>query len=161
MPDSPSIMTDWASSRVRATRAMRRAAPSSTCARTHSAPVRVFPKPRPARIIQVSQSPGGGNWDSLAWRGQAYFNSMAARLCLWRLRIMVPRQAALCDLGRCPRWPATLDTRSAPLNVLRVSVSNDILCIRLFAVGVGRVDLGEFLSSAFFDLWPLLLPLDP
>src|SRR3546814_2175122 len=29
--------------------------------RTHSAPVRVLPKPRPARISQTRQPPGGGN----------------------------------------------------------------------------------------------------
>ena len=34
----------------------------STWARTHSAPARVFPAPRPPRITQDRQSPAGGNW---------------------------------------------------------------------------------------------------
>ena len=72
MPDSPSIMTDCASSRARATRAMRVARLFSTWVRTHSAPVRVFPNPRPARMSQVSQSPSGGSWESRAWSDQSY-----------------------------------------------------------------------------------------
>jgi hypothetical protein len=36
-------------------------APSATRILTHSAPVRVFPKPRPAFTSHQSQSPGGGS----------------------------------------------------------------------------------------------------
>ena len=51
MPDGPSTMTSRVSAAVGPTRAMRRR-PASTCALTHSAPLRVLPKPRPARSIQ-------------------------------------------------------------------------------------------------------------
>jgi hypothetical protein len=34
--------------------------PAATCIRTHSAPARVLPKPRPARINQRRHSPSGG-----------------------------------------------------------------------------------------------------
>ena len=39
----------------------RPASPPSTCARTHSAPARVLPAPRPPRMTQVVQSPSGGS----------------------------------------------------------------------------------------------------
>ena len=44
----------------------RRALPEATMARTHSAPVRLLPQPRPARMSQVRQSPGGGSWSGRA-----------------------------------------------------------------------------------------------
>src|SRR5262249_4916290 len=68
-PLSPSTMTLLASSAVGATSAIRRATPETTEARTNSAPVRVLPKPRPARSSQTRQSPGGGNCSS---RAQAF-----------------------------------------------------------------------------------------
>src|SRR5690606_1523882 len=39
--------------------------------RTHSAPARVLPEPRPPRISQVVQSPRGGSWASRAQSGQS------------------------------------------------------------------------------------------
>src|SRR5262249_14202778 len=43
-------------------RATRRACPASTRLRTHSAPERVLPQPRPASASQVRQFPLGGRW---------------------------------------------------------------------------------------------------
>src|ERR1700691_4027679 len=40
---------------------MRLAAPASARSSIHSAPLRVFPLPRPAQKIQIVQSPSGGN----------------------------------------------------------------------------------------------------
>ena len=44
-----------------------------TCDRTHAAPVRVLPKPRPARINQQNQSPSGASWLGRAKCGQSNF----------------------------------------------------------------------------------------
>jgi len=60
MPDSPSTMTSRASAAVGATRAIRLHWPVSILCRTHSAPVRVLPNPRPARISQTNHSQPGG-----------------------------------------------------------------------------------------------------
>ena len=58
----------------------------------------------------------------LVWGiGYRGYQIMAAAVCDWDM-----------DFGRS----ATLDTRSAPVSVLRVSASRDILCIRGFAVFV-------------------------
>ena len=67
MPDGPNTITSRASSSVSPTRATRELVPGSpglppsTCARTHSAPARVLPAPRPPRMTQVVQSPSGGS----------------------------------------------------------------------------------------------------
>ena len=37
--------------------------------------MRVFPKPRPARMSQESQSPSGGSWESRECSDQKYFSS--------------------------------------------------------------------------------------
>src|SRR5215813_9254484 len=50
MPDSPSTITRRASAAVGPTRAMRRR-PALTSARTHSAPLRVLPKPRRRQLF--------------------------------------------------------------------------------------------------------------
>ena len=70
MPESPWIIMSRTSCGVLATRAILRDAPDSTRARTHSAPVRVLPKPRPARSSQMRQGSSDGIWLSLAQRGQ-------------------------------------------------------------------------------------------
>ncbi len=57
MPDSPSTIVSRASAAVGATRAMRPTL--SFCSRTHSAPTRVLPQPRPVMVIQIGHSPGG------------------------------------------------------------------------------------------------------
>ena len=49
------------------TKATRRAVPPATRSRTHSTPVRVFPKPRPARTSHVRQSDSGGRWAAWPW----------------------------------------------------------------------------------------------
>ena len=61
IPDSPSTIMSRASAAVGAINATRLRSPLSTCERTHSAPVLVLPNPRPVRIIQIAQSPAGGN----------------------------------------------------------------------------------------------------
>ena len=68
-PESPSIITSRTSAGVLATSAMRPDVPDSTRERTHSAPVRVLPNPRPAMSSQTDQSPGGAIWLSRAQRG--------------------------------------------------------------------------------------------
>ena len=71
-PDTPSIITARTSASVSPTSAMRAcrrwrsAARRAPCARTHSAPARVLPAPRPPRISQVLHGPppcaaAGGN----------------------------------------------------------------------------------------------------
>ena len=71
-------MTSRASAAVGATRAMRRTLLDSAWARTHSAPVRVLPQPRPARTSQTSQSPSGGTWEGRAQVGQSHSRASAA-----------------------------------------------------------------------------------
>src|SRR5690606_26817636 len=72
MPLSPITITSRAWSKVSPTSATRRARPGasgvapSTWARTHSAPARVLPAPRPPRITQLFQSPAGGSWCGIA-----------------------------------------------------------------------------------------------
>jgi len=61
IPLSPSTMTDLASFREEDTRAMRASELFSAIMRTHSAPALVLPKPRPARMSQLRQSPIGGS----------------------------------------------------------------------------------------------------
>lgn len=61
-PLSPSTITARASASEEDTSAIRAAGWLSAIIRTHSAPERVLPNPRPASIIQTRQSPGGGSW---------------------------------------------------------------------------------------------------
>lgn len=61
IPEGPLTIVSRASADVGATSAMRRAAPDSTRSRMNSAPARVLPNPRPARISHQSQPPGGAN----------------------------------------------------------------------------------------------------
>jgi len=67
MPLSPNTITSRTWSKVSPTSATRRALPGSsgrapsTCARTHSAPARVLPAPRPPMITQLFQAPAGGS----------------------------------------------------------------------------------------------------
>ncbi len=72
-PETPSTITLRASAKFSATKAMRASSPpgSLTSWRTHSAPARVFPAPRPPNRIQLVQAPPpcasfGGNWSSRA-----------------------------------------------------------------------------------------------
>ena len=60
-PLSPSTITARASASEAETSAIRASGLSSAIIRTHSAPARVLPKPRPAMIIHTRQSPGGGS----------------------------------------------------------------------------------------------------
>src|SRR5712692_867236 len=62
IPLSPSTITLRASAAVSATNAIRPQRCLSTCSRTHSAPLRVFPNPRPAKISHTRQFPSGANW---------------------------------------------------------------------------------------------------
>src|SRR5215469_2592730 len=62
-------MTSRASAAVGATSATLSAAPANTRLNTNSAPVRVLPQPRPARISQIAQGSGGANWFGLAVAG--------------------------------------------------------------------------------------------
>src|SRR5712692_1063156 len=62
IPLSPSTITLRASAAVSATNAIRPQRCRSTCSRTHSAPLRVFPKPRPAKISHTRQFPSGASW---------------------------------------------------------------------------------------------------
>ena len=64
--NSPETITSRPSAAVGATIATRRALPASISALTYSAPVRVFPNPRPATSIQIDQLPGGGSCDGRA-----------------------------------------------------------------------------------------------
>lgn len=71
MPDSPSTITSRTSAAVGATKAIRRLRPDSTSALTHSTPVLVLPKPRPASNSQVRQSVAGGIWFGRAQKNQS------------------------------------------------------------------------------------------
>jgi len=70
MPLSPSTITARASRIELATSAMRAEPSDKAMRRTHSAPARVLPKPRPAITSQVRQSPGGGICSARAQNGQ-------------------------------------------------------------------------------------------
>ena len=74
-PDSPSIMTSRTSAAVAPTRAICFAVPLFTCSRTNSAPVRVLPNPRPARISHVRQLPSGVDCFGRRHRRQSYSTS--------------------------------------------------------------------------------------
>lgn len=77
-PLSPSIITLRTSSMVAPIRAKRKL-PSARARRLiHSEPARVFPKPRPAMIIQTRQSPSSGFCPSCAHIGQ---RSSSSRRC--------------------------------------------------------------------------------
>src|SRR5882724_11678931 len=71
MPVAPSTIVSRASVAVGATSAMRPARPASTSAWVNSAPVRVFPKPRPASTSQIVQSRGGGSCEGRARKRQS------------------------------------------------------------------------------------------
>jgi len=74
-PLSPLIITSRASAAVSATSAIRH--PGYLCAssRTHSEPIRVLPKPRPARTTQVFHIPGGAFWLGRAQKSQFHRSS--------------------------------------------------------------------------------------
>ncbi len=80
MPESPCIMMSLTSCGVLATRAILEESPDSTRARTHSAPVLVLPKPRPASSSQICHASLEGIWFSLAQSGQKYLTSVATSL---------------------------------------------------------------------------------
>ena len=65
MPLSPSIITRRTSSIVPPTSASRAPGVARATALIHSAPARVLPNPRPARINQIRQSPGGESIDGM------------------------------------------------------------------------------------------------
>jgi catechol 2,3-dioxygenase-like lactoylglutathione lyase family enzyme len=70
---------DPASTAVAATRAILLACPDAVCWHTHSAKVRVFPKPRPASNNQIChRSPGGGSWFDRAIAGQQFSSASAS-----------------------------------------------------------------------------------
>ena len=64
------VWSRWASAAVGATRAIRDT-PWRIADRTHSAPDRVLPLPRPPRNIQTVHSPGGGSCSGLAHSDQS------------------------------------------------------------------------------------------
>ena len=72
MPESPCIMMSLTSCGVLATRAILEESPDSTRARTHSAPVLVLPKPRPASSSQICHGSSGSICPGLAQSGQRY-----------------------------------------------------------------------------------------
>src|SRR5689334_14281239 len=79
MPLSPSTKTSRASAAVAVTRAILPACPDAVWWHTHSANVRVFPKPRPASNNQIChQSPGGGSWFGRAIAGQEFSRASAS-----------------------------------------------------------------------------------
>src|SRR5947207_15883636 len=78
MPLWPSTRTSRASAAVAATTAILPAFPDAACWHTHSANVRVFPKPRPASSSQTCQSPGGGNWFGREIAGQEASSASAS-----------------------------------------------------------------------------------
>src|SRR5690348_17870875 len=78
MPLSPSTRTSRASAAVAVTRAILPACPDAAWWHTHSAKVRVFPKPRPASNNQICQSPGGGSWFGRAIAGQEFSRASAS-----------------------------------------------------------------------------------
>src|SRR6516162_3432534 len=80
MPLSPSTKTSRASAAVAATSAILLTYPDAACSHTHSAKVRVFPKPQPASNSQIChQSPGGGSWFGRATAAQQF--SSASTSC--------------------------------------------------------------------------------
>lgn len=70
MPLSPSTITARASVSEADTSAIRAAGCEVAMCRTHSAPARVLPKPRPAQISQIRHSPSGGSCSGRAHIGQ-------------------------------------------------------------------------------------------
>ena len=70
MPDGPSTITWRTSSAVSPTSAIDPAPPLSASIRTHSAPARVLPKPRPG-IISQTRRPSGGNCAGRAHSSEA------------------------------------------------------------------------------------------
>jgi hypothetical protein len=70
MPLSPSTITARASPRVAPISAIRKPGSASASSRTHSAPARVLPKPRPAMISQVRQLPAGACCALRPWMRQ-------------------------------------------------------------------------------------------
>jgi hypothetical protein len=70
IPLSPSTITSRRSSDVGATK-LTREYPCRFQIRTVSAPVRVLPYPRPARISQTAHSPRGSVWFGRAQEGQS------------------------------------------------------------------------------------------
>src|SRR5262249_22004704 len=86
MPVTPSTMTSRVSAAVSATSAILRAWPPvsgvlpQTFDRTHSAPVRVLPHPRPARMSQVTHWPGGAICSGRAQRFQDHSSASASAL---------------------------------------------------------------------------------
>src|SRR5690606_32289169 len=73
-----STITSRTSAAVRPTMAMRRRPCRSTCSRTHSAPVLVFPNPRPARMSHIRHGPSGGNCFGRAQNRQSYSSASAS-----------------------------------------------------------------------------------
>ena len=71
MPLSPSTMTSRVSAAVGASNAILPQRPCSIWLRTHSAPVRVLPNPRPAKSIQMRQSPAGSSCSGRAQNVQS------------------------------------------------------------------------------------------
>jgi hypothetical protein len=78
MPLCPSTKTACASAAVAVTRAILPVWPDAACWHTHSAKVRVLPKPRPASSNQICQLPGGGNWFGRAIAGQEASSASAS-----------------------------------------------------------------------------------
>jgi hypothetical protein len=87
-PLTPSTITRRASSIVAPTSAMRTPGRLRAIFSTHSAPARVFPKPRPAIISQVRQpSCFGGSWASCAQASKSASSaSTSAALMLQMIR---------------------------------------------------------------------------
>ena len=69
--------------------------PCLTRSRTHSAPVRVLPQPRPARMSQANHSDAGGSCSSRAQKRQSY--SSAAFSAVVRLASSVWRRLGGSD----------------------------------------------------------------
>ena len=70
MPLSPSIITLRTSASDAPTSAILACGSLRADSRTHSAPARVLPKPRPAQTSHVCQSPAGGSCSGRAHSGQ-------------------------------------------------------------------------------------------
>ena len=64
----------------------------SAIPRTHSAPARVLPAPRPPSISQAVQSPGGGNWSG---RAQVTQSSMIRRMSVRRRKAISASESVL------------------------------------------------------------------
>jgi hypothetical protein len=69
-PLSPSTITLRTSVKLAPTSAIRAAPSARATSRTHSAPARVLPKPRPAQISQVRHASCGGSCASRAQPSQ-------------------------------------------------------------------------------------------